>query len=437
VKSKIAVVARREFLTTVRRPSYLIATFGMPVFALLIGAVALIPALAIAKKEGRARTFGIVDLSGALRLTEPADFVPDTRDEIEKAEKVTGRKDLGAIAATIAKVATLHIRPYENLAAGQKAMRRGEIESVFVFPENFVHAGRIDSYQKAGMMGPGKAVGTGLLGRFVQERLFAERVDADLMERLRRPFRVDTFTLQKDGTFAPQNLLREIAGFIVPFLFCILFFISIMISSGFMLQGLSEEKENRVMEVILSSIRSDGLLAGKLVGLGGAGLLQIAVWMLLALGAASGKLSMIPFQVSSLLWSFVFYILGFLLFGVLLMGTGSLGQNLKEVQQYGMMWSLASVIPLIFWTLLVNEPNGALARVLSFVPLTAPATMFLRLHSFDPPPWWESVLSAAILAVSCWIALKVMARLFRVGLLLYGKRPTIPEILRHLRRPAA
>ena len=436
MKSKVAVVARREFTTTVKRPAYLIATFGMPVFVLLIGAVAMIPILAIARTEGRPKTIGIVDHSGALHLTGPADFVPDMRGDLDKAAKITGSVNAKDLMEKAGVSVSLHIVPYGDLSEGQQAMRRGEITSLFEFPPDFVHAGRIASYEKTGLLGPGKGGSKELLASFVRERLFEARLDADLMDRLRSPFVVDAFTLQKDGGFAPQNFLREIGAVALPFVFCILFFVSIMISSGFMIQGVSEEKENRVIEVILSSVTSDGLMTGKLLGLGGAGLLQIAIWMVPVIAVGSGKLAILPFQPLATFWSLVFYVLGFLLFGVLLMGTGSLGQNLKEVQQYGMMWSLASVVPIIFWTLLVAEPNGVLARVLSFIPLTAPATMFLRLHSIDPPAWWETALSAAVLAVSAWVALKLMAKLFRVGLLLYGKRPTIPEILKLLRRPA-
>lgn len=436
-RSKVAVVARREFLTTVKRPSYLIATLGMPVFVLLIGLIALIPAYAIAKKETRPKSVGIVDHSGALGLGGPTSFTPPVADELEKVRKLAGRQSMDQVTSVFTNAMTLRLIPYATLGAGQVAIRRGEIDGLFELPADFVHTGRGASYQKVGILGPGKASGAQLLGVFVRERLLAGHLDADLMDRVRRPIRLDTFTLQKDGTFAPQDLLREAGAFIVPLVFCILFFVSIMISSGFMLQGVSEEKENRVIEVILSSISSDGLMTGKLLGLGAAGLLQIAVWMSLVLVVSGKVLSTLPMHATAVIWSLVFYVLGFLLFGVLLMGTGSLGQNLKESQQYGMMWSLGSVIPLMVLTLLIAEPNGVLARVLSFIPLTAPATMFLRLHSIDPPSWWETALSAGVLALSAWIALKLMAKLFRLGLLLYGKRPTVPEILKLLRRPAA
>src|SRR5207247_4843394 len=121
---------------------------------------------------------------------------------------------------------------------------------------------------------------------------------------------------------------------------------------------------------------------------------QIGIWfglVLLGLPLLVPLLSLpgaIPVRVGSLVVSFVFYLLGFLLFGVLLTGTGSLGQNLKESQQLGMIWSLGSVVPMIFFMIIVDEPNGPFPRILSFIPLTAPVTMFLRLNSSDPPPVW-------------------------------------------------
>lgn len=437
MKNKVAVVARREFLTTVKRPSYLISTFGMPVFAALIGVVALIPAYAIARKEMKPKTVGVLDRSGVLDLQGPTTFTVPAEDELEQIGKLAGPEKMREAAPMITSSGSLNIRPYAQLEEGQAALRRGDLDGLFEFPADFVRTGKVASYQKEGGFGPGKGTGSSLLGAFVRERILAGRLEPDLMDRVRRPIRIETFTLHKDGTFTPRDMLRELGTFFVPLVFCILFFISIMISSGFMLQGMSEEKENRVMEVILSSISSDGLLAGKLLGLGAAGLVQIAVWMSLALVIAGKVLTTLPFHATSVIWSLVFYIFGFLLFGVLMMGTGSLGQNLKESQQYGMMWSLASVVPLMFMSLLITDPNGLLARVLSFIPLTAPATMFLRLHSIDPPPWWETALSAVLLAVAAWVALKLMARLFRLGLLLYGKKPTVPEIVKLLRRPAA
>ncbi len=329
------------------------------------------------------------------------------------------------------------LRPYTTLEDGQRALRSKEISSLLEFPPDYVATGRVTAYQKEGVMGPGKSTGYDLVRKFVVERLLAGRIDPALQERVRRPMNVTALTLRKDGSFEPQDLLREISSFAVPLVFTVLFFISVTMSSGFMLQGVSEEKENRVIEVILSSIRAEDLLTGKLIGLGGAGLLQIAVWSLLVLIVEGKVIPTLRVRPGAILASIVFYVLGFLLYGILLTGTGALGQNLKESQQYGMMWSLGSAVPMMFMVLLLSEPNGLLARVLSFIPLTAPGTMFLRLNSPEPPPWWEVALAAVALAAAVWLTMKTMAKLFRVGLLLYGKSPTIPEIVRLMRRPAA
>lgn len=446
MKSKVGVVAQREFLTTVRRPSYVIATLGMPVFALLIAGIGFLPAYVMVRKEMQIQTVGIVDRSGSLSLTEETPFSPPPPAAVENVipMEFTGAKGADAIAKSFSQAARINLRPFASLEEGQAALKRGEITSVVEFPEPFVATGKVNVYSKESIMGAGESRRE-LLGRFVVERLLAGKLPPDLMERVRRPMRVGkTYVLTKEGTFETQDIARQIAGLAVPMVFTVLFFISVIMSSGFLLQGVSEEKENRVIEVILSSIDSDSLLLGKLIGLGGAGLLQIAVWVGISqilFGAAMAFAPGAALQGShsrlfAVVWSLVFYLLGYLLFGVLLTGTGSLGQNLKESQQYGMMWSMGSVIPMSMMWVLLNDPNGLPARVLSFVPLTAPVTMFLRLNSTDPPSGLEVLLIAGVLAVSVWISLKLMAKIFRVGLLLYGKRPTIPEILKVLRRPA-
>lgn len=443
MKTKVGVVVRREFLTTIKRKSYLITTLGMPLFFVLIAAIGTIPALFMAKKGAALKTLGIVDRSGLLGIDAEIEFSPPPPPQLEAlggadALKVTGSGGMVTIAKAFEDATRVKLRPYASREAAEAAVRSGAVGAFFEFPADYLDTGQVLSFEKGGMMpGTGSETKQALLRRFVIERLLAGKLDEKLLERVRRPLRVTSLTLQKNGAFEPQDVMKVIGAIAVPLVFTLIFFISVMMSSGFLLEGVSEEKENRVIEVILSSISSDNLLLGKLIGLGGAGLLQVTVWFGMVLIPAAALLARLPIHGGAIFASFVFYLLGFLLFGTLLLGTGSLGQNLKESQQLGMVWSLFSVIPMMFMMIVLSEPNGIFPRVLSFFPLTAPVTMFLRLNSADPPPWWEVVLSAAVLAGSAWLALKVMAKIFRVGLLLYGKRPTIPEILRLVRRPSA
>lgn len=446
MSGKVSVVAKREFLTTIKRKAYVITTLGMPLFILLYAGIAMIPALVIAKKTAQTRTIGIVDHSGLLGLDEETEFSKPAPPELEEIGQldVSSSKGVVTIGKTFEDATKIKMRPYPNTAAAETAFRANEIASFYEFPEDYLKTGKVKAYSKGGLLGGlDSASKRSLLPVFIVEKLLAGKLDPVLMARVRNPMFVTKLALQKDGTFQKENWLGQIATLAVPGIFTMLFFLSVMMCSGFLLQGVSEEKENRVIEVILSSIDSDGLLLGKLIGLGGAGLLQVGIWagMMLVLSPLLVPLLSlpggIPLRVGSILISFVFYLLGFFLFGVLLTGTGSLGQNLKESQQLGIVWSLGSVVPIMFFMLLIDQPNGVFARVLSFIPLTAPVTMFLRLNSSEPPPIWEVALVGVVLAAAGWGALKVMGKIFRVGLLLYGKRPTLPEIIRLIRRPAA
>jgi ABC-2 type transport system permease protein len=443
VKSKVAVVARREFLATVRRKAYVITTLGMPLFFLLIAGIGTIPALLVSKKQLEQKKVGVVDLSGILKVERETEITPPGAAQLDELAdspiaQIAGTERTARITVALKEAATLILVPFPNRADAQQAVRDGKVGSVFEFPANYLEKGEVLVFEKGGgLPGAGSESRQGLLGKFVVDKLLAGKVDEATVARVRKPLRTQTFTLQKNGSFEEEDILKQIGSVAVPFVFTLIFFISVMMSSGFLLEGVSEEKENRVIEVILSSIDSDRLLLGKLLGLGGAGLLQVGIWFGMVLIPAATFIARLQIHPTAVLASFVFYLLGFLLFGILLLGTGSLGQNLKESQQLGMLWSFGSVVPFWMFMLLLSEPNSTLARVLSFIPLTAPVTMFLRLNSQDPPGWIEVAAAAAALAAGAWLAWRLMSRLFRVGLLLYGKRPTIPEIFKLLRRPAA
>lgn len=188
------------------------------------------------------------------------------------------------------------------------------------------------------------------------------------------------------------------------------------------------------MEMVLTSVTPRELMLGKLLGLGAAGMLQLACWTGMGVtatflfNAVTGQLSPTAYAVC-----FMYFILGYLLYGSLMLGFGSLGSNFRESQQMASIWSLIASSPVFVMVPLIEAPQGALSRVFSFLPFTAPMTMMFR-YVVDPKgtPAWEMALSAAILAGTAAFALVASARLFRVGLLLYGKRPSPREIWRWL-----
>jgi ABC-2 type transport system permease protein len=194
---------------------------------------------------------------------------------------------------------------------------------------------------------------------------------------------------------------------------------------------MAEEKENRVMEMVLSSITPDQLMLGKLIGLGAAGLLQMAVWSTMSVAALVLSAVALTVSPASFFFCFAYFLLGYVLFGSLMLGFGALGTNLRESQQMASIWSFLGASPAMIVIALFEAPQGTVARVFSYIPFTAPTTMMFR-YVIDPKgtPVVDIVGSMVVLLLSTWLALRISARLYRAGLLLYGKRPGPREIWR-------
>lgn len=194
------------------------------------------------------------------------------------------------------------------------------------------------------------------------------------------------------------------------------------------------------MEMVVSSVKPGELMLGKLVGLGAAGLLQMTVWvgagaLLLASGVLGISLAekRLVVEPAAFAFCFVYFLLGYVLYGSLMLGFGALGTNLRESQQMAAVWSFLGASPVLVVLLMIEEPQGALARVFSYVPFTAPTTMMFR-YTLDPKgtPLLDIAGSIGVLLLSTVAALRLSARLYRAGLLLYGKRPGVREIWRWL-----
>ncbi|MCJ7763908.1 MAG: ABC transporter permease, partial [Dehalococcoidales bacterium] len=259
-----------------------------------------------------------------------------------------------------------------------------------------------------------------------------------VVTRVQYPLSLNSITLDESGQVAAEQ--GGFSAFIVPYIFSILLVMAIFTSSGFLLQGLGEEKENRVMEILLSSVSPRQLITGKVLGLGVAGLLQIAVWLLSArflAGMASstigGMLSSLQIPTDFLILGLVYFILGYLLFAIIMAGAGSIGATAREGQQLSIIFTLTAVAPLWFTYLIMNNPNNVVAQLLTLFPLTAPITVMLRMGLSDIPVWQIAVSIGLMIATIIGL-LMLVAKVFRTFLLMHGKTPKLGEIVRYLRR---
>jgi ABC-2 type transport system permease protein len=239
--------------------------------------------------------------------------------------------------------------------------------------------------------------------------------------------------ITKEGDIRPaRSEFEEVADLFGPFGMFLLMTMAIFFSSGYLLQGIAEEKQNRVIEVLLSSVKPTHLLAGKILGLGAAGLLQVALYIVLIFMPAMSLFVFMKINMGKLLLSVVYFILGYLLFACLLAATGVIGNTVQESSQLSAIWTMTSMIPMFLLAPLSTEPNGILARALSFFPITAPVTMMLRISAADVPAL-DVAISVIVLIVSIYLAVNGAAKVFRASSLMYGKRPSLPEIIRWLR----
>jgi ABC-2 type transport system permease protein len=324
---------------------------------------------------------------------------------------------------------------YPDEEQAKDALLAKDIKEYFVIPADYLSNGVITRYTMSREVVPSTKT-TGQITDFLLSNLLAGEVSPQVMERVKTPLLLASIRLDETGEIAPGQ--DVVSSYVVPIVFATLFIISIMFSSGFLFQSVTEEKENRVIEILLSSVSSGQLMVGKVLGLGTAGLIQVAVWFMTfvifsrvapgiipALGALSVPASLIG-------WGLVYFILGYLLLAALYAGVGSIGATAREGQGWSTIFTLPAICPLWFNYFLINSPEGAVSRALTFFPLTSPVAAMMRLASHAISAW-EIALSLIILIGSIVLTMWVAAKVFRAFLLMYGKRPALREIIRYVR----
>ena len=409
--SKILVIARHEYITNVRRLGFIFVT-------LLFPALGLLGLLVTVFFSGQASTF------------LQRQFTPEVVQ--------IGLVDHSGLYTPVPSQFNNHYILYPDDAAAKQALLQDRIASYVVIPADYIASGKVLSYSKqGGFISTTTSTDLGALRAFLVDGLLAGKVDPALVRRAAQPANVTPVTLDDRGEPTTGGAFAFISGFVAPYVFSILLFVAVFAASGYLLRGVSEEKENRVIEIILSSVSATELLAGKVIGLGALGLTQIAVWLLSGVVLSGGLgavvagatlfLNPAPFLLAAL-----YFMLGYLLYGTTMAAAGSLGTSLRESQQLAGIFSFMAAIPWFFAGFIFTNPNAPIVRILSFFPFTAPTMMMLRLPLAQVPTV-DIIGSAAVLLISIPVVLWAGAKIFRMGLLMYGKRPALAEVIRALR----
>ena len=423
---KALTIAQREYLTTVRRKAFLFTIFGTPALYAILMTLMIKPQMGERLHQMRSfHVLGVVDSSGAFANAEP---------EI----RGTMATDISMIPAQVAKAESyrIEVRPFPDEPAAERALRAGEISQLLVIPAGYLETGSLRRY----------ALGTNIFSSmdertvsgWVVRSLLRSRVDSLRIERVARPARgMDLYTLGPNGGFERHDERREMFDFLLPFAFGMLMGLCIVIGGQYLLQGVAEEKESRILESMLCTVSAEELLAGKLFGLGAAGLTIVAAWITMgaALGGPALALAQVHVPPALIALAVIYFLLGYLYYGGIMTGIGAMVNNMREAQQFAFLFTFMNFIPFYLMTSIVGRPDSGIALGLSLFPPMAPVAMVLRLSAPSAAvPAWQIALSIGLLAGAVWLVLIGSARVFRIGLLMYGKTPTLPEILRWVRQ---
>ncbi|MCB2209380.1 ABC transporter permease [bacterium] len=396
---KIWLVLKTEFINTVSRRSFILTLILVPLIpALILGGVAL---------------FGGGD-NGQGDITPPepvADVAEGYVDQADIISKLPEWIDQGRLMR------------YDSEEAARQATQSGELQGFYLIPADYLETGSIQYYRTD--FNPFTAMDeTGIIDNVIEFNLLG--ADDQRYNTYLNPIQVQ----QVDLTPGDQEQVSQSdspLAFYVPYGVTMLFYILILTSASLMLNSVAKEKENRVMEILLSSVKPNELLTGKILGLGLVGLLQLVVWMgsalyLLRIGGSTLNIPAgleLPPQL--LLWGILFFVLGYLLYASFMAGIGALVPNLREATQATTVIVLPMIIPLMLVGVIIEQPNATLPMILSLFPLTGPTTMMTRL-AVSPVPLWQLILSAGLLLGSVILMIQAVARMFRAQTLLTGKK---------------
>ena len=401
-------VLKTEFINTITRRSFLLTLILVPLVpALILGVVSLIG--------------GDDDGSiGNIFQPEPPSQAPD------------GYIDQAGILEEIPEwVGEDRLVEFYSESEARQAATEGEINGYYIIPADFIQTGDIH------FISPDFSPLTALDSSWtITTSIEYNLVGADPMrlQAFQNPVQVNRIDL------APEEEQRDesnILAFYLPYGITMLFYVLIITTASLMLNSVAKEKENRVMEILLSSITPRQLLTGKILGLGLVGLLQTSLWLgsavlLLRIGGRTLNIppSLIP-PPEILIWGIIFFILGYLIYATIMAGVGALIPNIKEGSQATFYVILPLLIPLVLVSVLIEEPHAPIAVILSLIPFTAPNTIMTRMATTSVP-LWQPLVAIALMILTIVFLIRGVAGMFRAQLLLTGKKFKIGTFIKAL-----
>jgi ABC-2 type transport system permease protein len=419
---KIFEIARREYIDTVKTRTFVLSLLFTPVFT--VGIIYF--SSRISRVEGARPAVRVVvtDLSAQLA------------GEIETAfNKHNQSNPKRQILFESLPAEENDVNSVEE--QGKTRLRSGRADAYVVIDQNIIEgAGKTHVYtykSKATTVDALWAVERIINNIVVDQRCKVQNISAKLLAEIRN-IPIERIEIgAESGEQRLQSQDQAIIKMMVPFFFMFMIYMGIIGIGQQMLSSVIEEKNSRIIEMLLSAVSPFELMAGKILGLGAIGLTIVGLWTAVSYGSVVSQGISVDITGKLLFYFVVYYILGFLLFSSLLAAIGSVCNTLKETQELMMPVILVMILPMIAWFKLVQSPDGVFARVLSLVPPVSPLVMPLRISAGSNVGIFEILASVGLLAASVLLTMWLAGKIFRTGILMYGKRPSLREISRWLR----
>jgi len=418
----ILVVLKKEYLGVVRTKSFVIGTLLTPVMGFIF---MFLPSILIQKTKEPQLKLVVIDQTGwmysKLDSALSRDTLPDGARAIVLSPKACDPSTLEKDKDTL-----------------NGRVLSEEISGYLIFPVGVDTGQSPEYYAKT----TGNIITQGRLERRINNQVIAHRLERqgfrsqNLAEVLKR---ADLKALQVSKGGAKETSF--LSTYLLSFFFIFVLFQSVLGYGQVLSRSIVEEKNTRIIEVLTSSVTPFQLLMGKILGLGSATLTSIFIWIILGIAAgapAASTLSSFGFDLSKtfnpllIVNFFIYLVLGYLLFTSLFAILGAISNSDQEVQQFVFPIVMTMILPFIIGFAVAQNPSAGWVTVLSLIPFFTPTLMMMRI-SFLPPPTWQLVASYIIMAVSVAVMGWLAAKIFRVGILMYGKRPTLPELVRWVR----
>jgi len=410
---KIITISMWEYLEKVKTKAFIISLIVTP---LLIIAVTLLPSILLREDSPTVEVIGVFDTSGI--------YFNYLEEVFQKYELPDGQRNyvlvnLNQTNKTYEELKrTADKNVIDNLISGYLIIELTEKDSLF-------------AEYRSNLFGNFRVVGRfeEALNYFKTKNLLEKAgVQSSLLEKIQERTIIQQKKISEDGKVSDLDFLTT---FFLSVIFILLLMMMVVYSGQMLVRSMIEEKSSRLIEMLVSSSTPDELLTGKILGLSLLGITQILIWVLIGISLiASSLLPLTAFN--NILLMLLYFILGFLFYASLFVGIGSTVNTEQEAQQITTYLSLILMLPVVIAMPAIQNPDFIVTKVFSYIPLTIPTVMLLRLNVQNVTDL-EILLSLIIMVISIFIVTKVSAKIFRIGILSYGNKPTLKEIFQWIK----